>query len=89
MINKAYLYRKNFNEKQVSIIGLNEDLGCFSCIGVYLGSLSLEKILSTQFNTLSFSKIGNRGSSLSCIGYGIYVHVKRTDSKNRVSCIGI
>ncbi len=54
MNNKAYLYRKNSNEKQVSIIGLNEDLGCFSCIGLYLGSLSLEKILSTQFSTLSF-----------------------------------
>ncbi len=35
------------------------------------------------------SKIGNRGSSLSCIGYDIYVHIKRTDSKNRVSSIGV
>lgn len=54
MNNKAYLYRKNSNEKQVSIIGLNEDLGCFSCMGRYLGNLSLEKVLSAQFSTLSF-----------------------------------
>lgn len=92
MIFNKVISRHSVFSNQISHIGSNMymHISVLSKIGDVGFSTAHTGVISLKAGPRGIDgKIGNRGSSLSFIGDDKLVNLKRTDSKSRVSCIGV